>query len=77
MFTDKVIERKDFEEIRRWLDMTKIGKMIADEIEEAKIEAKKEIAVDYARTLIEQGMDTDQIVIKVKVLTEEQIDALR
>lgn len=99
VFTDKIITRKDSDEIRRWINMTKVGRIIEEEkrqaIEEAtkamEIENKKitqekqkaiveknEIAKEYAKTLIEQGMDTDSIIIKIKsALSADEVNALR
>lgn len=87
VFTDKIISRKDSDEIRRWIGMTKVGKIIEEEKRQAveKVEQEKqsiekeriEIATEYAKTLIEQGWNTDKILVKVRVLSAEEIDSLR
>ena len=42
VFTDKVISKEDSEEIRRWLRMTKVGRIIQEEINQAVAEVEKE-----------------------------------
>lgn len=80
VFTDKIIEEKDLKGIRRWLSMTKIGRMYEEEkrqaVEQEKQE-KQEIARKYARVLLAQGWDTDRVVKEVEVLSEDEVNRLR
>jgi len=56
-FTDKVIEAKDQEEIRRRLSMTKIEKIFYDE----KIEAVNEKAYTIACNFLKEGLSIDMV----------------
>ena len=37
MFTDKVIRREDSERIKRWIEMTKVGRLFEEEKQKANI----------------------------------------
>ena len=60
VFTDKVIRKDDSEEIRRYLGMTKIGKIIQEEIQQAvdesvawtKRETRKKTSLDIAKRML-------------------------
>lgn len=56
-FTDKVIDAKDQEEIRRRLSMTKIEKMFYDE----KMEALSENTEKIAANLLKDGLSTEMV----------------
>lgn len=45
VFSDKVISDADANEIREWIRMTKVGRLIAAEMDEARRETEQKIAV--------------------------------
>ena len=42
VFTDKVIRKEDSEKIRRWIEMTKVGQIIEEEIQQAIAEMRRQ-----------------------------------
>ena len=92
VFTDKVIRREDSEKIRGWLGMTKVGQIIAEEIEqavsevrrqadkekkEAVQEATKDANYSTARKLLECGVSVDQILQCIDGLTRGEVERMR
>lgn len=79
VFTDKVIRKDDSEEIRRYLGMTKIGKIIQEEIQQAvdesvawtKRETRKKTSLDIAKRMLETGVSTERILFCVKGISKK------
>ena len=85
VFTDKVIKKEDSEEIRRWLGMTKIGKIIQEEIQQAVYQAEKETkkatekqtSMNIARKLLESGVSTRKILSCVDGVSKKELKELK
>ena len=88
VFTDKVISKEDSEEIRRWLRMTKVGRIIQEEINQAVAEVEKEkeeaikttkrkTSLNIATKMKKQGMPVKEIMKFVTGITREEIEGLK
>lgn len=85
VFTDKVIRKGDSEEIRRYLGMTKIGKIIQEEIQQAvdesvawtKRETRKKTSLDIAKRMLETGVSTERILFCVKGISKKELKELK
>ena len=93
VFTDKVIRKDDSEEIRRYLGMTKIGKIIQEEIQQAVDEAvarteretrketrretRKKTSLDIAKRMLETGVSTERILFCVKGISKKELKELK
>ena len=85
VFTDKVIRKDDSEEIRRYLGMTKIGKIIQEEIQQAvdesvawtKRETRKKTSLDIAKRMLETGVSTEKILFCVKGISKKELKELK
>ena len=81
VFTDKVIKKEDSEEIRRWLGMTKIGKIIQEEIQQAVYQAEKatekQTSMNIARKLLESGVSTRKILSCVDGVSKKELKELK
>ncbi len=70
--TDKFIDEKYADNIRRFLRMTKVARLY----EEEKIEAINKRTIQIAENLIKAGADT-LMIMKGTGLTREQIEKIR
>lgn len=61
-FNDKMISRKDSEEIRRLLNMTKIEQIIYEEQQEAVKKAEVHRDIQRIEDMIRRGKTVDEIV---------------
>ena len=92
VFTDKVILREDSEKIRRWLEMTKVGQIIDEEIQQAiaetwrQAEAEKEEAIQSAeknanhstaQKMLACGISIDQILQCIDGLTRGELEMMK
>ena len=73
VFTDKVILKEDSEKIRRWLEMTKVGQIIEEEIQQAIAETEKETA----RKMLACGISIDQILQCIDGLTRGELEKMK
>ena len=71
MFADKVIDQEAAEEVRRCIYMTKIGRLIAKEIEEAVEKAERDTAKETARQMFFDGMELSKVKRYVYLSDEE------
>lgn len=83
-FSDKIIDKKLANEIRRCLSMTKVGAIIAREMEECeergekrgraegRKEGRKEARLDAIKTMVELGVTKEQILKKYTVKEYEE-----
>ena len=76
VFTDKVINKKDSGEIRRWLNMTKVGRIVMEEINQAVNEAVNKTSTDIASKMKKLGVPTSEIMKYIDGITEEEIKKL-
>ena len=85
VFTGKVIKKEDSERIRRWLNMTQVGRIILQEMEEAVEQARKEerantqkvvmkSALETAGKLYSKGFTVDEILDVVSGISKEQLN---
>ena len=61
VFTDKIISKQDSEQIWRWLDMTKVGRIFERELQKAvQIEVEKEVqkTLDVVNKEKQEALDT-------------------
>ena len=92
VFTDKVILKEDSKKIRRWLEMTKVGQIIEEEIQQAiaetwrQAEAEKEEAIQSAeknanhstaRKMLACGISIDQILQCIDGLTRGELEMMK
>ena len=92
VFTDKVILKEDSEKIRRWLEMTQVGQIIEEEIQQAiaetwrQAEAEKEEAIQSAeknanhstaRKMLACGISIDQILQCIDGLTRGELEMMK
>lgn len=71
VFADKVIDQEAAEEVRRCIYMTKIGRLIAKEIEEAVEKAERDTAKETARQMFFDGMELSKVKRYVYLSDEE------
>ena len=72
VFTDKVILKQDSEAIWRWLDMTKVGRIVEREARKYAREETKKVA----KRMLAQGLSIDVIQNVIPDLTYEEIISL-
>ena len=92
VFTDKVIRKEDSEKIRRWLEMTKVGQIIEEEIQQAIAEtwrqadeekkeaiqsAEKNANHSTARKMLACGISIDQILQCIDGLTRGELEMMK
>ncbi|MBU5480305.1 hypothetical protein [Blautia sp. MSJ-19] len=92
VFTDKVIRREDSEKIRRWLEMTQVGQIIEEEIQQAVAEvrrqadeekkeavqsASKNANYSTAQKMLACGISIDQILQCIDGLTRRELEAMK
>ena len=92
VFTDKVILKEDSEKIRRWLEMTKVGQIIEEEIQQAIAEtwrqadeekkeaiqsAEKNANHSTARKMLACGISIDQILQCIDGLTRGELEMMK
>ena len=88
VFTDKVIEREESEKIRRWIMMTKVGrlfeeekiaygeKLVAEALEQQERKEKQSL-MEIAKKMMKRGMSTAEIQGCITNLTYEEIERLK
>ena len=88
VFTDKVIKREESEKIRRWIMMTKVGrlfegekiaygeKLVAEALEQQKRKEKQSL-MEIAKKMMKRGMSTAEIQGCITNLTYEEIERLK
>ncbi len=80
VFSDKVINDTDAEQIRRWIRMTKVGRLFLEEmeaaVEAAQKETKKETEEKIARRMLEKGTTIEDIADAMDVLTVSDIERI-
>lgn len=81
VFTDKVIQKEESERIRRWLNMTQVGRIILQEMEKAVEQARKEEQDSAQKKLLEtagklysKGFSVDEILDVVSGISKEQLN---
>ena len=72
VFSDKVISDADANEIREWIRMTKVGRLIAAEMDEARRETEQKIAV----RMLQKGQHIEEIAEVMEVLSAEDIEKI-
>jgi hypothetical protein len=81
VFADKIITPKDSEEVKNWIMMTKVGQLFEEEklayAQKQVEEAEKSTKLDIAKTMIENGFSTEEILKITKTLTYGEIETLR
>lgn len=91
-FTDKIISAKEAERIRRWIHMTKVGRLLAEEMEQAVRAARKETAervtaqvsketrketeLRIAERLLEKGAGVEFVANAMESLTFRDVEKL-
>ena len=73
VFTDKVIRKEDSEKIRRWIEMTKVGQIIEEEIQQAIAETRRQTA----RKMLSCGMSVEQILQCIDGMTREELEMMK
>lgn len=76
VFSDKVINDTDAEQIRRWIRMTKVGRLFLEEMEAAVEAAQKETEEKIARRMLEKGTTIEDIADAMDVLTVSDIERI-
>lgn len=85
VFADKVIADRDSKEIRRWLEMTKVGRLIEEEkleyakeqVEKASVEVARSKETKFARILLKRGDDIEEIKGYFEILTKEDMEKIK
>lgn len=85
VFTDKIISKQDSEQIWRWLDMTKIGRIFNRELQkevqkEIQKEVQKEVqntSLSIAKRMLAQGLSISTIQNFIPDLTYDEILTLK
>lgn len=85
VFADKVIADADSKEIRRWLEMTKVGRLIEEEkleyareqVEKASVEVARNKETEFARILLKRGDDIEEIKGYFEILTKEDMERIK
>ncbi len=83
-FTDKVIDRKTANKIRRAIEMTQVAMIFEEEKQQAvkqAVEAERKKAADSEQQvvikMIEKGYSTEEIVFLVSNYSKDEVEALR
>lgn len=66
VFTDKVIDKKDSDYMRRWLSMTKVERIIVDEINEKVSQARDEEEKKMAEALQKAEQEKEEAIQEVQ-----------
>lgn len=85
VFADKVIADRDSKEIRRWLEMTKVGRLIEEEkleyareqVEKASAEVARSKETEFARILLKRGDDIEEFKGFFTILTDEDMERIK
>ena len=81
VFTDKVIDNEDSNEMRKWLMMTKVERIIYEEkmqaVREAWKEAKRDTCNAIAAALLKNGVSAELILKSVDSLTREDLEKMQ
>ena len=85
VFADKVIADRDSKEIRRWLEMTKVGRLIEEEkleyareqVETASAEVARSKETEFARILLKRGDDIEEFKGFFTILTDEDMERIK
>lgn len=88
VFTDKVIKREESEKIRRWITMTKVGRLFEEEkiaygeklvaeVLEQQERKEKQSLTEIAKNMLRRGMSSAEIQGCITNLTYEEIEALK
>lgn len=85
VFADKVIADADSKEIRRWLEMTKVGRLIEEEkleyareqVEKASAEVARSKETEFARILLKRGDDIEEFKGFFTILTDEDMERIK
>lgn len=75
-FADKIIRREDSDRIRRLISMTKVGQIIADEIDEAVKENETKTKEESAIAFLKEGDPVEKIARCLK-MTVERVEQLK
>ena len=75
-FADKIIRREDLDRIRRLISMTKVGQIIADEIDEAVKENETKTKEESAIAFLKEGDPVEKIARCLK-MTVERVEQLK
>ena len=67
VFTDKVIRREDSERIKRWIEMTKVGRLFEEEKQKAVQEAIKKEKADKKKALQKAAAERKQELLDEKI----------
>lgn len=80
VFSDKVISDADANEIREWIRMTKVGRLIAAEMDEARREGERKALVEteqkIAVRMLRKGQHIEEIAEVMEVLSAEDIEKI-
>lgn len=77
VFTDKIIEEKDSKEIKRRINMTKVGRLIQEEIDQAEETGRRECGREIAERMKEQGISINQILKCIQGITREELESMK
>lgn len=85
VFADKVIADADSKEIRRWLEMTKVGRLIEEEkleyareqVEKASVEVARNKETEFARILLKRGDNIEEFKGFFTILTDEDMERIK
>ena len=75
-FADKIIRQEDSDRIRRLISMTKVGQIIADEIDEAVKENETKTKEESAIAFLKEGDPVEKIARCLK-MTVERVEQLK
>lgn len=80
VFSDKVIDDTEAEKIKRWIRMTKVGRLFLEEMDAAVREATERVSREtekkIARRMLEKGADIEDVAGAMDVLQLGDIEAL-
>lgn len=77
VFSDKIIDKETSKIVKEWISMTKVGRLFAEEKEEAVREAEMKAAQEKreaALKLLKKGMSVDDIADVLTVSTDEVLE---
>ena len=73
VFTDKVIRREDSERIKRWIEMTKVGRLFEEEKQKAVQEAIKKEKADKKKALQRASADKERALQKAAAERKQEL----
>lgn len=73
VFTDKVIRREDSERIKRWIEMTKVGRLFEEEKQKAVQEAIKKEKADKKKALQKASADKERALQKAAAERKQEL----